>query len=173
MGQTRIRSYDVLSKNQSAALENLLNQSVQSSNYISSYLQNLISQGPSSARTQQALNLYNQQFVPQAISQYGGGRSSSALNQALASGAQNLSQNLSADTMNALQLLQSLSQSGTAAGLGTQTKGYYSAPSTGSQTLAGLLQLLSSGASFAGQNFLPNLIPNILDSWFKRSNTGI
>lgn len=170
MGKTKVRSYNTLTNQQSGALDNILRQSQSSNNLISDYLQNLITQGPSSARTQQAVGIYNQQFVPQALSQYGSGKSSSALNQALSAGAQNLTQNLSADTMSALGMLQNLAQSNTALGLGTQAKGYYLEPSTGSQILSGLLQLAGMGLNFSGQNLLPILLPNLLNSWYNKTN---
>lgn len=151
MGQTRFTSKNVLTDNQNQALDAILKQSTQSTNFLSEYLKNLVTQGPSSQRAQQAVTSYKEQILPQLISQYGGGKSSSALNQALSTGAQSLAQNVSSDTMSALQMLLNLTQSQTSQGLGTRAQEFQSAPSTGTQALSALLQLLGIGGNLAGQ----------------------
>lgn len=136
---------NLLIPEQSQALNNILNQVSQNTNFLSDYLKNIISQGPSSNRIQNAVSNYREQVLPQILGSLGEGKSSSALNQALSTGAQSLAQNLDAESMSALQMLQQLTQSGAATGLGTQAKSISSGPGAGMTILNFLLNLLSQG----------------------------
>lgn len=167
MGQTKVRKHNILAPSQNQALDAILNQSQANTNYIADYLKNIIEKGPSADFTQQAVDAYKSTIVPQILSNLGGGMSSSALNQALATGSQDLAKNLSAgSTMSALQMLQNLTQHGSQIGLGTQANINTLAPSRTSQILGGLGQLAGLGLGFAGQNIMPYIMPNLLQRWF-------
>lgn len=170
MGQSRVRQHNILTPQQNQALNSILNQAQSGTNYIADYLKNIIEKGPASDFTQQALNTYRQQVVPQILSNLGGGMSSSALNQALAAGSQDLATNLSANsTMSALQMLQNLTQHGSALGLGTKALSQTIAPSRTAQVLGGLSQLAGLGLGFTGQHLLPYMMPGLLERWFPRA----
>lgn len=140
-------SRNLLIPEQSQALSSILNQVTQNTNFLSDYLKNMISQGPSSTRIQNAVTNYREQVLPQILGSLGEGKSSSALNQALSTGAQSLAQTLDADSMAALQMLQQLTQSSAATGLGTQAKAFSSTPGAGMTILNFLLNMLSQGGS--------------------------
>lgn len=177
MGKTKVKSKSTLNKGQQTALDEIMKQSAETTNYLSDYLKNMIEQGPDSYRTQQAVNLYKQQVLPQILGNLGEGRSSSALNQALAQGAQGLTENLAADTMQAVDMLQRLTQGNTATGLGTNALMHFQSPSTLAQVLSGVSQLGGLGLNFAGR-FFPQSIASIPDylntfiNFFKRKPTA-
>lgn len=162
MGKTKIRKTSTLTNSQNEALNTIMKQSAQDTNYIADYLKNIIENGPDSHRVQQAVTNYKQQILPQMLGALGEGKSSSALNQAISQGGQDLATNLAGDSMQALQLLQQLTQGNTATGLGTQAQALYGSPSTLTQILSGLSQLSGMGLGFLGQN---NMLGSIGDVW--------
>lgn len=162
MGKTKIRKTSTLTNSQNEALNSIMKQSAQDTNYIADYLKNIVENGPDSHRVQQAVTNYKQQILPQMLGALGEGRSSSALNQALSQGGQDLATNLAGDSMQALQMLQQLTQGNAATGLGTQAQALYAGPSTLTQVLSGLAQLTGMGAGFLGQN---NMLGSLGSAW--------
>lgn len=152
MGQTRTSAQIIPARNQ--AITSLLQTVPSNTNFLADYLKNIISAGPSSSRVQTAVSNYREQILPQILGSLGQGKSSSALNQALATSAQSLAQNLDADSMAALQLLQQLTQN--AASTSLQASSNLSDPlSKGQLALNSLLKLLSVGSSLpAVQNLI-------------------
>lgn len=142
MGQTKTAAKIIPVRNQ--ALSSLLQSVPENTNFLSDYLKNIISAGPSSSRVQTAVTNYREQILPQIIGSLGQGKSSSALNQALSTGAQSLAQTLDADAMNALQLLQQLTQSSSSTALQASSK--IGDPLSSAQIwLNSLLKLIANG----------------------------
>lgn len=144
MGQTKTAAQIIPVRNQT--LSSLLQATPSNTNFLSDYLKNIISAGPSSSRVQTAVTNYREQILPQILGTLGQGKSSSALNQALSTGAQSLAQTLDADSMAALQLLQQLTQSSSATAL--QAASNIPDPLSSAQIgLNSLLKLITTGLS--------------------------
>lgn len=152
MGKTKVSSTNILTPEQNRTLDSILSQTSKDTTYLSDYLKNIISGGTDSSRVQQAISNYKENIVPQLIGSLGDGKSSSALNQALSTGSQTLAQNIDADSMTALQMLQQLTQGNVSAGLGTQANMNLLQPGRGQVALNALLGLLSGvgGQSLGG-----------------------
>lgn len=129
------------------AISSLLDTANKNTNFLSDYLKNIITQGPSSSRVQTAVSNYREQVLPQLLGSLGEGKSSSALNQSLSTGAQTLAQNLDADTMGALQMLQELTQKGSSIGLSAD---FQKSIPKGKMAINTILSLLGGGASLIG-----------------------
>lgn len=150
MGQSRSSSAYKLANVRNEALGTLINKSNENTNFLAEHLKNILTNGPSSSRVQQAVSNYKENIIPQILGSLGEGKSSSALNQALATGAQNLAQGIDADSMAALQLLQNLTLGNTGAAFGaniTQPKGIAQS----------LLELLVQGAGIYGASYIGGL----------------
>lgn len=76
----------------------------------------------------------------------GEGKSSSALNQALSSGAQSLAQNIDADSMAAVQMLQQMTQANAGIGLGTKANAYTQDPSKTQYAAQAFINLIGGGS---------------------------
>lgn len=150
MGQSKSSSAYKLSNIRNEAIGNLINQNNEQTNFLVEHLKNIISGGQNSSRTQQALANYRETVLPQLIGTLGEGKSSSALNQALATGAQDLTKAIDADSMAALQLLQNLTLGNTGAALGANI----SQPKGVAQSL---LELLVQGAGLYGASYIGGL----------------
>lgn len=151
MLKPKVYSRNILIPEQNQALQSILHQVTQNTNFLSEYLKNMITQGPASSRVQNAVTNYREQVLPQILGSLGEGKSSSALNQALSTGAQGLAQTLDADSMSALQLLQQLTQTGASTGLGTQANAVSSSPGVGLSLMNFILNLISGGGGLLGQ----------------------
>lgn len=145
MGQTKPKPTIPAQRNE--ALSSLLQTTTQNTNFLSDYLKNILSAGPNSSRVQTAVSNYREQILPQILGSLGEGKSSSALNQSLATGAQTLAQTLDADSMAALQMLQQLTQGSAATGLGAD---YKKNISPGQIALASILGLVGGGGGLLG-----------------------
>lgn len=173
MGKTKVSSKNILTPGQNETLNAILSQSSQNTTFLSDYLKDVITGGPTSSRVQQAVSNYKENIIPQVLSSFGEGRSSSALNQALSSGAQSLAQGLDADTLSAVEMLQQLTQGNAALGLGTNPNLNTLSPGKGQIATNLLLGLLSgSSGSVAGSLLggVGSLIPKAasgITSWFK------
>lgn len=170
-GSSKVVKEDILTNQQNDLLNNVINQAQQNNTFLSDYLKNIITGGADSPRVQAAVTNYKENVVPQILETLGEGRSSSALNQAMSTGAQQLAQNIDADVMSAVQMLQQLTQGNTALGLGTQAVVPMLQPGKTQTVWNALAQLLSGNAggivgSLAGKGI--KSIGQSVSSWVKR-----
>lgn len=153
MGQSKVKANNKISGDQIISqrhetINSLLDTSNKNTNFLADYLKNIINNGPDSARVQSVVSNYREQILPQVLGSLGEGKSSSALNQTLATGAQSLAETIDADKMSALQLLQQLTESGSKVGLGADFKQDLSKSKTAINTI---LNLLQGGGKLAGK----------------------
>lgn len=153
MGQSKVKANNKITGNQIISqrhetINSLLDTSNKNTNFLSDYLKNIINNGPDSARVQSVVSNYREQILPQVLGSLGEGKSSSALNQSLATGAQSLAQTLDADKMGALQLLQQLTEGGSKVGLAADFKQDISKSKTALNTI---LNLMQGGGKLAGK----------------------
>lgn len=177
-GTSKVVKEDILTNQQNDLLNNLINQAQQNNTFLSDYLKNIITGGTDSARVQAAVTNYKENVVPQILDTLGEGKSSSALNQAMSTGAQQLAQNIDADVMSAVQMLQQLTQGNSALGLGTQAVVPLLQPGKTQTAWNALAQLLAGQAGGVLGSLSGGVIPwagkgiksigKSVSSWVKR-----
>lgn len=153
MGKSKVKANNRITGNQiidqrHETINSLLDTSNKNTNFLSDYLKNIINNGPDSARVQSVVSNYREQILPQVLGSLGEGKSSSALNQTLATGAQSLAQTIDADKMGAIQLLQQLAEGGAKTGLSADFKQDLSKSKTAFNTI---LNLLRGGGGLIGK----------------------
>lgn len=150
MGQSKLNSTNIFTPGQNQTLEAILNQASSDTGFLSEQLKAiLMGGGPTGSRVQQAVTNYKENIIPQLLGSLGGGQSSSALNQALSTGAQNLAQDIDArsmtDAFTALQLLQQMTSGNVSAGLGADPTVNHLVPGKTQTALNTILGLLGGG----------------------------